>query len=107
MDRDNTKGGLTGGPETITLKEHNGKYLVYVHQYTSSPAQDMCSARPKITIYPGKEKKSTLFFQDKFNFNLLLPCPQETILQYRPMRVQLSAITTGNYFKIAGLVLNV
>ena len=63
MDRDNTKGGLTGGPETITVKEHNGKYLVYVHQYTSGPAQDMCSARPKITIYPGKEKNLLYYFR--------------------------------------------
>ena len=97
MDRDNTKGGLTGGPETITVKEqaYDGKYLVYVHQYNDIPRQDMCSARPKITIYPGKGK-STLVFQDKFK--LLLPYPQETVLQYRPMRVQLSAITRGNYF---------
>ena len=54
LDKDNTKGGSTGGPETITIKEYadDGKYMVYVHQYSRSGS--MCTARAKVTIYPGK-----------------------------------------------------
>ena len=54
LDKDNQKGGSTGGPETITIKEYadDGKYMVYIHQYSRSG--DMCSACSKVTIYPGK-----------------------------------------------------
>ena len=47
------KGGSTGGPETITIKEYadGGNYMVFVHQYSTSG--NMCTARSKVTIYPG------------------------------------------------------
>jgi len=53
LDKDNTKGGSTGGPETITIKEYadGGKYMVFVYQYSTSG--NMCTARSKVTIYPG------------------------------------------------------
>ena len=51
-------GGSTGGPETITIKEYadGGKYAVYVHQYSTSGS--MCTARAKVTIYPGNGEPS-------------------------------------------------
>jgi len=57
LDQDNTIGGLTGGPETITIKEYKdgGKYAVYVHQFGS---QSMCTARAKVIIYPGSGRPS-------------------------------------------------
>ena len=59
LDKDNTKGGSTGGPETITIKEYadDGKYMVYVHQYSRSGS--MCTARAKVTIYPGMIRTKT------------------------------------------------
>ena len=47
------RGGSTGGPETITIKEYpeGGQYMVYVHQYSTSGS--MCTSRARITIYPG------------------------------------------------------
>merc|ERR1712038_1209536 len=58
LDKDNTKGGSTGGPETIAIKEYadDGKYMVYVHQYSRSGS--MCTARAKVTIYPGNSAPS-------------------------------------------------
>ena len=51
-------GSLSGGPETITIKEYadGGKYAVYVHQYSGSGS--MCTARAKVTIYPGNGEPS-------------------------------------------------
>ena len=47
------RGGSTGGPETITIKEYpeGGQYMVYVHQWSRSGS--MCTSRARITIYPG------------------------------------------------------
>ena len=52
------RGGSTGGPETITIKEYpeGGQYMVYVHQYSRTGS--MCSARAKTTIYPGNSAPS-------------------------------------------------